>query len=259
MKITVLGCGHSFGVPVIGCDCPVCNSDNPKNTRLRASIFIEINGVNIVVDTSPDFRQQMLSNNIKKIDAVLYTHDHADHTHGVDDLRQFNALQGEAIPIYADAYTIDSLKSKIPYAFLPKPTTSDVLFRPTLTPHTLPDLPVHEFEVKGVKITVFQQKHGKFTSFGYRIGNFAYSTDVNVLPESAFEALAGVDYWLVDCLRYTPSYSHSNLENTLKWIERVKPKHAILTHLAHEFDYDILSSEVPSGIVVAYDGMVINV
>lgn len=258
MKITILGCGNSLGVPVIGCDCAVCTSNNPKNKRLRVSVFIEINGINLLIDTSPDFRQQMLLNNIRKIDAVLYTHDHADHAHGLDDLRQFNALQGDAIAIYSNDEIIASLQKRFAYAFLPKPA-SDSLFRPSLVPHIFPDADIHEFKIGKVSVIAFKQQHGKTHTLGYRIGDFAYSTDVNILSDAAFEALRGVKFWVVDCLRYTASYSHSHLENTLEWIERVKPKQAILTHMAHEFDYEILQSELPSGVFAGYDGMVVQV
>lgn len=258
MKITILGCGNSLGVPVIGCECAVCTSDNPKNKRLRVSVFIEINGMNIVIDTSPDFRQQILLNNIKKIDAVLYTHDHADHTHGLDDLRQFNILQGDVIPIYSNAEIISSLQKRFAYSFLPRPM-EDQMFRPSLVSHILPDTQNHEFMIGDTKIIAFKQQHGKSHTLGYRIGDFAYSTDVNILSDTAFETLAGVKCWVVDCLRYTPSYSHSHLENTLEWVKRVKPQQAILTHMAHEFDYDKLSSELPTGVFVGYDGMVIEI
>lgn len=258
MKITVLGCGHSLGVPVIGCDCAVCLSDNPKNKRLRVSVLLEINGINIVIDTSPDFRQQMLRANIRKIDAVLYTHDHADHIHGLDDLRQFNVLQKDVIPVFSNSEIMASIQKRFSYAFLPKPT-ENAMFRPSLTANILPDVPIHEFMAEDIKVTAFEQKHGKSSTLGYRIGDFAYSTDVNMLPESAFDALKGVKCWVVDCLRYTPSYSHSHLELTLEWIKRVKPERAILTHMAHEFDYDKLSSELPAGIFAGFDSMVLEI
>ncbi|MEQ1789150.1 MAG: MBL fold metallo-hydrolase [Rickettsiales bacterium] len=258
MKITVLGCGHSLGVPVIGCDCAVCTSKNPKNKRLRVSVFIEINGMNIIIDTSPDFRQQMLLENINKLDAVLYTHDHADHTHGLDDLRQFNVLQGDVIPVYSNAEILASLQKRFAYAFLPKPV-ENAMFRPSLVSNILPDVENHEFMIGDTKIIAFKQQHGKNSTLGYRIGDFAYSTDVNVLSEAAFQALDGVKYWVVDCLRYTPSYSHSHLERTLEWVERVKPEQAILTHMAHEFDYDTLSAELPTGVFAGYDGMVLEI
>ena len=258
MKVTILGCGHSLGVPVIGCECAVCTSNNPKNKRLRVSAVVEVDGKNIVIDTSPDFRQQMLSSNINRLDAVLYTHDHADHTHGIDDLRGFNILQNEVIPVYSNAEIIGSIQKRFAYVFLPKPV-ENAMFRPSLSANILPDVPIYEFMVGDTKIIAFVQQHGKSTTLGYRIGDFAYSTDVNELSESAFEALAGVKYWIVDCLRYTPSYSHSHLSHTLQWISHVSPRQTILTHMAHEFDYDKLLSELPAGVVPAYDGMVIEI
>ncbi len=258
MKITILGCGNSLGVPSIGCDCAVCTSINPKNKRLRVSVLIEINGINIVVDTSPDFRQQMLRTNIKKIDAVLYTHDHADHMNGIDDLRQFNALQKDVIPIYSNTEIINAIKQRFAYVFLPK-TAEKGLFRPSLEAHIIETAPVHEFTVSGIKVTAFEQQHGKATTLGYRIGDFAYSTDTNGLSEAAFAALKGIKCWVVDCLRYTPSYSHSHLEMTLEWIRRVQPERAILTHMAHELDYEKLQKELPDGVFAGFDGMEVEV
>lgn len=256
MRVTMLGCGASTGVPVIGCDCPVCISGNPKNKRTRVSIYIEINGVNLLIDSSPDLRQQALRHNIRKVDAVIYTHDHADHTNGLDDLRSFNMLTGEAVQIYSNAGTLDLIKQRFPYAFLPM--AEKIWYRPYLIANLLPDKPIHQFNISGIPITLFEQLHGKVKTLGYRIGNFTYSTDTDGLEESAFEALAGTEIWIVDCLRYTKSYTHSHLERTLGWIERVKPRLAILTHMAHEFDYDTLAAELPPGVVSGYDGMVIE-
>lgn len=257
MRVTMLGCGSSIGVPVIGCDCQVCTSTNPKNKRTRVSIFIEINGVNLLIDTSPDLRQQALRHNIRKIDAVLYTHDHADHTNGLDDLRSFNMITGEAIQVYGDAATLELIKQRFPYAFLPM--AEKIWYRPYIIANELPVAPIHNFEISGISITLFEQLHGKVKTLGYRIGNFAYSTDTDGLDESAFAALQGVDVWIVDCLRYTKSYTHSHLERTLGWIDRVKPRLSILTHMAHEFDYDTLASELPKKIVPGYDGLVIEI
>jgi len=258
MRVTILGCGHSLGVPVIGCQCAVCRSDNPKNKRLRVSVLIEINGMNIIIDTSPDFRQQMLRTNIKKIDAVLYTHDHADHMHGLDDLRQFNALQNDVIPVYGNEVIMASIQKRFSYAFLPKPT-ENAMFRPSLTPNILPNTDEYSFNIGHIEVIAFNQQHGKSSTTGYRIGDFAYSTDINILPEAALTTLSGVKCWIVDCLRYTPSYSHSHLELTLEWINKIKPERAILTHMAHEFDYDKLSGELPAGVFAGFDGMVLEV
>lgn len=256
MKITILGCGNSSGIPVIGCNCLVCNSNNPKNRRSRVSVYVETENKKLLIDSSPDLREQALKNHICQVDAVLYTHDHADHTHGIDDLRSFNYLSGNALPIYGDAATISSLQQRFPYAFLPKPEPA--WYRPALVANILPDRPVHKFFIDDISIVYFEQRHNKVKTRGYRIGKFAYSTDTNELPDTAFDVLDGVEVWVVDCLRYTKSHSHSNLENTLDWIKRVKPRLAVLTHMAHEFDYDTLAAELPSGVVPGYDGMVIE-
>ena len=256
MRITLLGSGSSAGVPEIGCECAVCQSEHPRNKRTRASLLIEINGKNLLVDTSPDLRQQALREGIKRVDAVLYTHDHADHTGGLDDLRALNVLANAPIDVYGNAVTLDILAQRYAYAFLPKPERA--WYRPCVIPHVLPNEAVFDFEVQGVIITAFEQVHGNIKTFGYRIGNFAYSTDTNALSETAFKALEGVDTWIVDCLRYSESYTHSNFERTLGWIGRVKPRMAILTHMAHDFDYVRLSDELPSGIVPGYDGIIVD-
>ena len=256
MKIIILGCGSSTGVPEIGCQCKVCTSEDPRNIRSRVSVLIEVDGKNILIDSSPDLRLQSLRNGISHLDAVLYTHDHADHTSGLDDLRAFNKIADRSLDIYSDAKTIDTIGKRFEYAL--KPKTENIWFRPSLTPHIIPDEKTHDFIVQGIKIKSFQQIHGRVTTLGYRIGNFAYSTDCNEMPETALEALQGTEIWVVDCLRYSESYTHSNLKLTLSWIDRVKPKMAILTHMAHDFDYSALSQELPAGVYPAYDGMVLQ-
>ena len=256
MKVTILGCGSSTGVPAIGCTCKVCTSDNPKNKRTRVSVFIETGGTHLLVDSSPELRQQALRHAIRRVDAVLYTHEHADHTHGIDDLRSFNYLVDKSLPVYGDAETLGLLQKRFSYAFQPKPEM--VWYRPSLLANVLPDSAVYQFDIGGVSVTSFHQMHGKMRTIGYRIGNFAYSTDVDALSDAAFGALQGTEIWLVDCLRYAKSFSHSNLENTLQWINRVKPRLAVLTHMSHEFDYDTLSKELPPGVVPGYDGMVME-
>jgi phosphoribosyl 1,2-cyclic phosphate phosphodiesterase len=256
MKVTILGCGSSSGVPVIGCDCEVCQSNNPKNKRLRVSILIEVDGKRLLVDTSPDLRQQALDNKINYVDAILYTHEHADHVHGIDDIRSFNYHKNESLPVYADPRTMEALKKRFGYIFQPKP--EKIWYRASVTPHVLTDEPIQHFSAEGVAVTAFMQTHGRTTSLGYRIGNFAYSTDTDQMPETAFEALQGIDTWVVDCLRYTPSMTHSTVERTLGWIKRAKPRRAILTHMGHELDYSRLLAELPEGVVPGYDGMVIE-
>jgi phosphoribosyl 1,2-cyclic phosphate phosphodiesterase len=255
MRVTILGCGSSAGVPEIGCQCNVCTSNVPENQRTRVSVFIEEHDTHLLIDSAPELRAQALRNRINRVDAVLYTHDHADHTSGLDDLRGFNKLSGDVLPIYGDQKTMESLQKRFGYAFTPK---NAIWYSPALIANTLPSQAVYDFTVGNATITAFEQMHGKVNTLGYRVGNFAYSTDCNGLPESAFEALNGVDTWVVDCLRYTESYTHSNLKLTLSWIERVKPKLAVLTHMAHDFDYHALSAELPAGIIAGYDGMVLE-
>ncbi len=257
MRITILGCGHSGGVPLIGCDCKICTSKNPKNIRKRVSVLVEVNGLNILIDTSTDLHQQALDNNIKRVDAVLYTHDHADHTHGIDELRSFNYLSGKEIPVFANQITLGVLQQRFTYVFKGKPEY--IWFRPSLIAMAIPEGDVVDFDVLGLRVRAFKQGHGKLESLGFRIGDFAYSTDVDFIPERSFEVLAGVKLWVVDCLRYTKSHSHSNLEQTLEWIERVKPGHAVLTHMSHEIDYEELKSQLPPHIEPGYDGLAMDI
>lgn len=256
LKVTMLGCGSSAGVPFIACKCTVCTSDNPKNKRTRVSLLIEKEGKNILIDSSPDLRQQALRENIERIDAVLYTHEHADHVMGLDELRSFNHLSGESLPVYGDVNTLMSLKTRFAYAFMEKP--ENLWYRPSLIPHPFEDKPVGKISPAGQEITYFSLGHGRVKTFGYRIDNFAYSTDCDSIPEEAFEALSGVDTWIVDCLRYTPSYSHAHLDMTLAWVEKLKPRRTILTHMNHEMDYDRLCKELPQGVEPGYDGLVVE-
>jgi phosphoribosyl 1,2-cyclic phosphate phosphodiesterase len=254
MKVTLLGCGSSAGVPLIGCDCGVCTSNDPKDTRTRVSVLVEAEGKNILIDTSPDLRQQALRQNIRRIDAVIYTHNHADHTNGLDELRTFNYLSKEAIAIYGDEHTMQSLKSRFGYAFQEKP--ENIWYRPCVVPHVSVDRPVGSFSAAGVDIRYYGLGHGRSKTVGYRIGDFAYSTDCDSIPQESFEALEGLDTWIVDCLRYEPSYSHAHLELTLSWIERVKPRRAILTHMNHEMGYHTLKASLPDGVEPGYDGLI---
>jgi len=240
----------------MGCQCKVCTSDNPKNNRTRVSLYIEVDGSCFLIDSSPDLRMQALRHDIRRVDAVLYTHDHADHTNGLDDLRGFNKISGEALQIYGNHETLESIQRRFPYPFIPK--VDKLWYRPSLLTNELANEPIDRTTIAGVQVTTFQQVHGKIKTLGYRMGNFAYSTDCNELPETAFEALKGTEVWVVDCLRYAESYTHSNFKLTLSWIERVKPRLAILTHMAHDFDYETLSRELPAGVVPGYDGMVIE-
>jgi phosphoribosyl 1,2-cyclic phosphate phosphodiesterase len=251
MKVTLLGCGTSSGVPRIDGKWGAADPANPKNRRRRVSILVQEENTSLVVDTSPDLREQCLSNNIKKIDAVLYTHDHADHTHGIDDLRGFRHAQGKLIDIYGLPETLDVLQRRFDYIFVEK-----LGYPPICKAHEISgDEP---FRLGDILVRPFRQVHGPIVSLGYRFGKVAYSTDVSDLPEAAFEALQGIDTWIVDALRYEPHPTHSHLEKTLGWIERVKPRRAILTHMTGDMDYDTLRAKLPKGVEPGHDGLTLE-
>jgi phosphoribosyl 1,2-cyclic phosphate phosphodiesterase len=250
MRITVLGCGTSSGVPVIGNYWGTCDPNNPKNRRSRVSVAVEEGDTRLIIDTSPDLREQCLANNIDKVDGVLFTHDHADHTHGIDDLRIMAMRSRQRVPIYADKGTLQTLNQRFDYIFDPKEGY------PAICEGHLID---GAFELGGMPIQPFLQHHGFMDTLGFRIGDFAYSTDVVELDDAAFEALAGVKVWIVTALRYEPHPTHAHLAKTLEWIDRVKPERAYLTHMTWEMDYDTLMSELPDGVEPAYDGLVIDI
>jgi phosphoribosyl 1,2-cyclic phosphate phosphodiesterase len=253
VKVSVLGCGGSGGVPLIGGDWGRCNPDNPKNRRRRVSVLVEHQGHNIVLDTSPDFRAQMLDAEVKKLDAILYTHDHADHTQGIDDVRFMRSFnKDERIPAYGTAETLRTLTERFPYIFTQNTAGSGHLYKPFLEARTV----TAPFELCGLTVTPFDQEHGFGTlSTGFRVGSMAYSTDVVELPEAAFDILQGLDLWIVDCLRFEPHITHANFDKAIGWIERLKPKHAILTHLNHQADYDAIKEKCPPGVEPGYDGL----
>ncbi len=253
MKITMLGCGPSMGVPAIGNDWGACDPSDPRNRRRRASLLIECRGKVILIDTSPDLRDQLLDAEVKRVDAVIMTHAHADHVHGIDDLRAVNRLMRQPIALYADATTLAEIEQRFGYVFEPVPPTG-FFYKPTLTPQVI-DGP---FIAAGIPVMPFTQDHGFSTTLGLRIGAFAYSTDVTELDDTAFAALMGVEAWIVDCLRYEPHATHSHLAKTLGWIERVNPKRAVLTHLDRPLDYAELAARLPPGVEPGQDGLVIE-
>ncbi len=256
MRITILGSGSSSGVPMVGCECAVCTSENPKNVRTRVSIVIEHEGRHILVDTSPDLHQQSIRHNLRTIDAVLYTHAHADHTHGIDDLRSFNYHLDDVLPAYSDAKTLQTLTNTFAYVFQPRP--QPVWFRPALEAHPIEVAPPKAFDAAGLAVIPFWQHHGSTKSLGFRMGNTVYSTDANGFPKESEPMLEGLELWIVDCLRYTDSWTHAKLEMTLEWIEKFKPKRAVLTHMSHHFEYDTLKAALPNNVEPGYDGMVLD-
>jgi phosphoribosyl 1,2-cyclic phosphate phosphodiesterase len=253
MKITMLGCGPSTGVPAIGPDWGACDPGDPRNRRRRASVLIESRGKTILIDTSPDLREQLLDAGVRRLDAVILTHTHADHLHGIDDLRAVNRAMGEAIPLYGDPTSLAEVERRFGYVLEPLPPGA-IFFRPTLTAHTIEG----PFEAAGMPIVPFVQDHGYSKTLGFRIGAFGYSTDVRELDDAAFAALAGVELWIVDCLRYEPHPTHSHLQMTLGWIDRLKPARAVLTHLDRPLDYRELAARLPPGVEPGRDGLVVD-
>ena len=253
MKIRILGCGGSGGVPLIGDKWGNCDPGEPKNRRRRVSILVEEGATTLLIDTSPDLREQLLDAGTGRLDAVLFTHAHADHLHGIDDLRSVNRLMRAPIPVYANTDTLEKIGQRFGYVFAPL-ESGDSLYKPTLVPHVIDGA----FEIAEIRIVPFEQDHGFSTTLGFRIGGMAYSTDVVDLDETAFAVLAGVELWIVDCLRYEPHPTHSHLAKTLSWIARVKPRRAVLTHMDIPLDYTALRRDLPAGVEPGYDGLTIE-
>lgn len=248
----MLGVGGSTGVPTALGFWGQCDPDNPKNIRTRASIYLEIDGIKILVDTSPDLRRQMLRHGINDFDAVFFTHDHADHTHGIDELKLiFLKHDKQRIPIYSSESTLKSLKKRFFYLFT-QPENSP--YKSILEPYVID----REFKVNHLDFISFPQIHGQnMISTGFRYKDFAYSTDFSDLTPEAIDQLQGLDTWIVDCLSlYTPP-THLNLEQSLKWIEILKPKRAILTHMGPTLDYQTLRDMIPDHVEPGYDGLTI--
>ena len=254
MRVTILGCGSSGGVPILSATgWGACDPNDPRNRRRRVSILVEHNDTTLLVDTSPDLKHQLWDLQCFHLDAVLYTHDHADHVHGIDDLRPLNFVRKSPIPAYGTAETLDLISQRFGYIFS---DFDETIFRPSLDGRTFDYSGL--FTVGGLEVTPFEQDHGFSTTAGFRFGPIAYSTDVKTLSEAAFAALDGVDTWIVDCLHERPHKTHSHLEQTLAWIARVQPRRAILTHMSHWLDYETLARRLPAGVEPGIDGMVID-
>ncbi len=248
MKVIILGSATSTGVPIIGCGCPVCTSANPRNKRTRCSLFVEAGGKNILIDTSTDLRCQALRHGITRLDAVLYTHSHADHTHGIDELRVYNFVNKTSIRCYGNAQTIDNIKNNFKYIF-------DGVESAGGKPNLILTAISGEFDFEGIGITPVDVYHADWTILGYRIGGMAYLTDCSGIPERSWDKLGGLDVLIISALRYKPHPAHLNVEQAVEVAQKLKPRLTVLTHMGHELDYDTLSKELPGSIVPAYDGM----
>lgn len=267
LQVTILGCGSSGGVPRIGGPggagyWGACDPGNPKNRRRRCSILVQrksgADATTVLVDTSPDMREQLIDARISAVDAVLITHDHADQLHGLDDLRMVAINMRRRVDVFSDAANFTGIMARFGYCFV-QPAGSD--YPPILNARQLVE-PFEPFSLVGaggnISVLAFAMGHGKIESLGYRFGPVAYSSDVDRLDDSAFAALSGVECWIVDALRYTPHPSHAHVARTLEWIARVKPRRAILTNLHVDLDYETLRRELPTGVEPAYDGMTIS-
>lgn len=261
LRLTILGCGSSTGVPRIDGSWGACNPDNPKNRRSRCSVLVEnitADGKTVaLIDTSPDVRTQLLNAGARHLDGVIYTHDHADHTHGIDDLRILSYAQKKRIDVYATARTMSLLRRRFDYCFETPPGSS---YPAIVKGHVIGDFEPTRIEGRGGPLLFqpFPQLHGDILSLGLRVGGVAYSSDLHGLPDETLPILQDLDIWIIDALRYTPHPSHLSLPQALEWIERIKPKQAILTHLHIDLDYDELAKQLPPGVVAAFDGMVIE-
>lgn len=251
-RLTFLGTGTSQGVPMIGCGCEVCKSQDPRDKRLRASVLVEHEGLRVLVDAGPDFRYQMLRAGVSSLDAILLTHNHKDHTGGLDDIRAFNYHEKRATQIYCEKYVEESLRKEYSYAF------EEIKYpgAPEWDVHIIDENP---FTIKGVEITPIRGRHFKLPVLGYRFGNIAYCTDMNHIPEEEYSKLQGLDHFIINCVRRGRHISHYSLEQAIEVAEKVGAKHSWLTHLSHQLPcHEELTKELPEGILPAFDGLAIE-
>jgi phosphoribosyl 1,2-cyclic phosphate phosphodiesterase len=260
MRVTLLGTGASAGVPMIGGpdghgDWGVCDPAEPRNRRSRSSIVIERAGGTLLVDTGPDLREQLLSCGIKQVDAALYTHTHADHITGLDDVRILNRIAGHPLDCFGTAAALEELAIRFPYAF--RPWRPPGFYRPVLAPR--PIAPGETVAVPGGGVHVFEQDHGFTKTLGLRVGGFGYSTDVFELDEPALAALAGVDTWVVGCFQRQPHRTHAPLGKVLDWVTQLRPRRTVLTHMGTDMDWAWLRANLPDGVEPGHDGQVLEV
>ena len=258
LTLTILGCGSSAGVPRPALGWGACDPGNPRNRRRRCSLLVEqTNGkgtTRIVIDTSPDLREQLIDANVDHIDAVFLTHEHADQTHGIDDLRSVVLHQRRRIPVYMNQSTAKDVMHRFSYCFV-SPPGSD--YPPILTQQAIEGGEGCAIEGKGEAVTLsaFNVQHGNIPALGYRIGDTAYTPDLSDIPRESWPALENLDLWIVDGLRYTTHSSHFSVDDALSWIERFKPKRAVITNMHSDLDYEVLRTSLPEGVIPAYDGM----
>jgi phosphoribosyl 1,2-cyclic phosphate phosphodiesterase len=261
LSVTILGCGSSGGVPRVGQGWGACDPSNPKNRRRRCSILVRRaaaeGATDVLIDTSPDLREQLIDAGVKRLDAILLTHQHADHIHGIDDVRPLVLMARRRIELYMDATTAETVRFRFEYIFETPPGS---LYPPLLDERRLVVGESCKIGGAGGAITFlpFRLEHGDIDALGFRFDNIAYTPDLNAIPDESRVYLEGLDLWIVDALRYTRHPSHFSLSETLEWIERLRPKRAVLTNLHTDLDFEKLRAELPAGVEPAYDGMCIE-
>ncbi len=253
LSIRVLGSGTSVGVPTVGCHCAVCSSEDPHDKRLRPSIYVQYGGHGVLIDTTPDLRQQVLRAGIDKVDAILFTHSHADHIMGLDDVRPFNFKHGGVIPIHGSPETLDNIRHCFRYIFDARYAESSV---PRLTTHPFDGAPIQLF---GLGFTPIRLCHGKGTVYGYRFGGAAYLTDHSDIPEESMQQLRGLDVLFLDALRHRPHPTHSTVERSLQTVEKLAPRRAFFTHICHDLGHSATEKLLPPNVRLAYDGLEIQI
>jgi phosphoribosyl 1,2-cyclic phosphate phosphodiesterase len=252
MRITLLGTGTSQGIPVIACDCAVCRSDDERDKRLRVSVWIQTQGKSFVIDTGPDFRQQMLRANVRDLDAAIFTHQHKDHTAGLDDIRAFNHRQQKDIPLYGRLEVLNQIRTEFSYAFSEK--------RYPGVPHfELHPIENQLFDIQGVNVIPIEAMHHKLAVFGYRVGDFVYITDANFISEEEQEKIKGAKVLVLDTLQKEPHLSHFTLSQSLELIDKLNVPQAYLTHISHKLGlHAVIENELPPHVHLAYDGLVLD-
>ena len=252
LKLTVLGSGTSVGVPSIGCECDVCQSADPRDNRLRPSVWVQYCGQSILIDTTPDFRQQALRHGIPRIDAILYTHSHADHILGLDDIRPYNFRQRGPIPIYGSEETLENIRRTFHYIFREGPTESSM---PKIDARPLSGDP---FDLGSLRCTPILLHHGKSRVYGFRLGPLAYLTDHSEVPPESLALLDGLDVLFLDALRYKPHPTHSTVDQSLAIVAKLSPKRAFFTHISHDLGHARAEESLPAHVRLAYDGLEIE-